>query len=524
MVPLNFRQQLVLNIRSQESKISKSTMTRRSYSIWIIVLILGLQVACEKAKAPPNIIIFLADDLGYGDLACYGNPIIQSPNIDHFATQGVRMTDFHSGGTVCSPSRAALLTGRNPYRSGFFYISGKDTYLRDDEITIAELLRNQGYETSFWGKWHLSKIEKDRYDQPGPGDQGFDYWMGTSVNAFDGPENANKFVLNGEPIGEVQGWYCDVIVDRAGDWLRNKRQKDKPFFMFVSTHEPHTPISPPDHYSEMYNKKEIDSLENLINYGGEARPTTDLSDLKKEYYGTVSQLDAAFGNLMKTLDELDLDEKTLVIFTSDNGPETPVTDEESLGLWFDPIRDKCFGTPGNLRGMKRFPYEGGHRVPGIVRYPGIISPNTESAALFNGTDILPTVGKLTGFDLPNDRAIDGIEAFPALHGKIVTRNSGTIWFYPNHEDAYFRMPQVSFRKDEYTLIGWLPKKPDTLDLKTWMATNDPEVFELYDIVSDPSQKIDLAKEKKEIVNQMKVDMNALWREMRDEGLATKSAD
>ena len=210
----------------------------------IILLTLAFFIVfggCKKDANPPNIIVFLADDLGYGDLGCYGNPIIKTPNIDKLAEEGVLMTDCHSGGTVCLPSRSALLTGRNPYRSGFFYIHGRDTHLKKEEITIAELLREKGYETSFWGKWHLSALEKNRYDQPGPGEQGFDYWMGTTVTAFEGPKNAKKFILNGKPIGEVDGWYCDVIVDKASEWLENKRNKEKPFFMYLCSHEPHTP-------------------------------------------------------------------------------------------------------------------------------------------------------------------------------------------------------------------------------------------------------------------------------------------
>jgi len=210
----------------------------------IILLTLAFFIVfggCKKDANPPNIIVFLADDLGYGDLGCYGNPIIETPNIDKLAEEGVLMTDCHSGGTVCLPSRSALLTGRNPYRSGFFYIHGRDTHLKKEEITIAEFLREKGYETSFWGKWHLSALEKNRYDQPGPGEQGFDYWMGTTVTAFEGPKNAKKFILNGKPIGEVDGWYCDVIVDKASEWLENKRNKEKPFFMYLCSHEPHTP-------------------------------------------------------------------------------------------------------------------------------------------------------------------------------------------------------------------------------------------------------------------------------------------
>ncbi len=487
----------------------------------VAFVLLSLLSGCKEEKILPNIVVFLADDLGYGDLACYGNPIIQTPNIDKFAKEGVIMTDCHSGGTVCSPSRSALLTGRNPYRSGFFYIHGRDTYLKDEEITIAELLQQKGYETSFWGKWHLSALEKNRVDQPGPGEQGFDYWMGTTVNAFEGPKSPKKFILNGNPLGEVDGWYCDVIVDKACDWLRNIRNKNRPFFMLVCSHEPHTPIGPPEAYSNAYDNEKVNDLEKRIKYGQVTRPVKDISVHKKEYYGTVSQLDNAFGSLMKALDDLGLKENTLVLFTSDNGPEAPVTIEETRGEWDDPIRDKCFGTPGELRGMKRFPYEGGHRVPGLVRFPGIIPAGTKSDQLFNGTDILPSFCKLAGADVPLNRSIDGINAFDAFLNKEVKRTSPQVWFYPNHEDTYFRMPQISIRKDQYAMIGWLPPKPDSLGLQEWMAGNDPVKFELYDITVDLSQKNNIAEQYPEVVETMKKDMISLWREMRDEGLAGK---
>ncbi len=488
-------------------------------------VITSLGMSCNKTPksgdstepSRPNIIIFLADDLGYGDLGCYGNPIIKTPYIDQFASEGVRLTDCHSGGTVCSPSRSALLTGRNPYRSGFFYIQGRDAHLEDSEITIAELLQDNGYETSFWGKWHLSALEKNRRDEPGPGDQGFDYWMGTTLNAFEGPQNAKKFYRNGSPIGEVDGWYCDVIVDSASHWLAEKRNPEKPFFMYVSSHEPHTPIVPPERFSGLYDNSEVDKLEKIVQYGQVTRPERDIKANKKKYYGTVSQLDEAFGRLMKTLKDLDLEKNTLVIFTSDNGPETPVTLEESLGNWDDPIRDYCFGTPGNFRGMKRFPYEGGHRVPGIVRFPGVIPEGIESEILFNGTDFLPTICQLTGIKTPTDRPIDGIDAFDAFLNKKVDRQVSSIWFYPNHEDTYFRMPQMSLRKGNYTLIGWLPGEPDPQNLQNWIKENDPEKFELYNLDLDPGQMNDVSGQYPEIVASMKDEMINLWREMRDEG-------
>lgn len=488
----------------------------------LFCLTLTLLCACvlsiPASATQPNIVFFLADDLGYGDLGSYGHPIIKTPNIDKLAEEGVRLTDCHSGGTVCSPSRSAFLTGRNPYRSGFFYIASGSTHLRTEEITVAEILRDQGYETGFWGKWHLSNLEKG---EPNPGDQGFDYWLGTSLNPFEGPQNPKKFLLNGNPVGEVEGWYCDVIVDDASDWLKNKRDKEKPFFMFVSAHEPHTPIAPPAKYSALYDNAEVDALAKNIKYGDVTRPPKDLSDNKKHYYGTVTQLDDAFGRLMKSLDELGLRENTIVVFTSDNGPEAPVSLEESLGDWEDPIRDQCFGTPGDLRGMKRFPYEGGHRVPGIVRYPGIIPAGLESDILFNGSDFLPTFAKLAGATIPEDRAIDGDNAFNAFLDKKVKRDTSVVWYYPNHEDSFFRMPQMAMRKDQFTLIGHLPKKPESLSLRQWITDYNPQQFELYDIHQDPAQTNDLSKQHPEIIQSMKKEMTALWRSMTDEGLSAK---
>jgi arylsulfatase A len=484
---------------------------------------IGASAGCISVKGEDvpkklNIVIFLADDLGYGDLGCYGNPIIKTPNIDRFSAEGVRLTDCHSGGTVCSPSRAALLTGRNPYRSGFYYIQSRNRFLAGDEVTIAEVLKTRGYETFFAGKWHLSVLEKNTENQPGPGDQGFDYWMGTTHNPFEGPLNTRSFIRNGIPVGEVNGWYCDVIVDEASSWLKEKRDTAKPFLLYLASHEPHTPITPPGSYSEMYNTAKVDSLEKTINYGGVIRPEKDLSANKKDYYGTVSQLDNAFGRLIKTIDDLGLRDNTIIIFTSDNGPETPVTYEESLGEWDDPVREKCFGTPGIFRGMKRYPYEGGHRVPGIVRLPGVIPAGTKSDILFNGTDLLPTLCKTLDISLPKGKVIDGVASFNAFLNKEVKRETPVIWFYPHYADTYFRMPQMAMRYQQYVLIGWLPVKPDSLDLNTWFFKFGPVKYELYNIIDDPQQSTDLAAKKPETVSSLSPVMNKLWIEMRDEGL------
>lgn len=501
-----------------------NTLYKRFHLILLIGITICLSCKQEKIKKidsekKPNIVIFLTDDLGYGDLGCYGSPIIKTPGIDKFASEGVLLTDCHSAGTVCSPSRAGILTGRNPYRSGFYYIQGAyGSYLMNKEVTVAELLKSSGYETAFMGKWHLSRLEKSKkYDEPGPGDQGFDYWFASTHNAFEGPKNFKKFIRNGKNVGEVDGWYCDVLIEEATDWLTKTRDKSKPFFLIVSTHEPHTPIAPPEKYSNMYDNTMVDSLEKHINYGGVDRPEYDISQNKKNYYGTVSQLDDAFSNLMKTLDKEHLTENTMVILTSDNGPETPVNLEESKGEWEDPIRDACFGTPGIFKGMKRYPYEGGHRVPGIVRFPNKIKAGTTSDKMVVATDFIHTITNLAHIEIPEGIHTDGVDAFPAFLGENTERDQPYLWIFPTHEDTYFRMPHIAMRYNEYSLVGWFPEKEGSSTLIEWMKSSIPVKFALYNLNSDPAQEHDIAETNPDLIKKLVPKMVNTWTEIRDEG-------
>lgn len=468
-----------------------------------------------RAATPPHIVIFLADDLGYGDLGCYGHPIVQTPHLDAFAREGVRLTDCHSAGTVCSPSRASLLTGRTPYRTGFYSIAGPEgSHLRREEISLATLLKNQGYDTCFVGKWHLGPLLNRPAGEPGPSEHGFDHWFATKVNAFDGPENPGKFIRNGQAVGPVQASYCDAIVAEAVDWMAKRPNPEKPFFLLVCSHEPHTPVHPPEAYARRYASAEVDDLESTIAYGQVHRPwDRPIGDSKKYYYGTVTQLDDAFGRLMQALDDEGARDNSLVVFTSDNGPETPVTVEESDNRWEDLSRDRCFGTPGPWRGMKRFVFEGGHRVPGIARWPGKIEPGTVSSALVNGTDWLPTACAAAQVPLPQDRTLDGVDALPALQGRPVQRPVPACWMFPV---GYDYLPGMAMRDGHDVMLGWFAPRPAGAGPSAWVQSTRLERFALYDLRMDRAQVEDLQTRRPEAFHRLQRKMEALWADIQTE--------
>jgi arylsulfatase A len=520
---------MLLSLLKVGKKISK-VYSLSKFSVWIALLLIICVEGFARGKnsdAPrPNIIIYLTDDLGYGDLSVYGHPFMKTPHLEKFAGEGVLMTDMHAAASVCSPSRAAILTGRNGYRSGYYNIAGFfGTTLSKDEVTLPQLLQKSGYETAFFGKWHLSKLENAT--EATVNEMGFDFSLATSVNAFNtGPHNPDKFIRNGIAEGEKNGWYVDILTDEAAGWMSSRKDQDKPFFMILATHEPHTPIDPPKKFTELYKDEEIQYLSKNIKYGGVSRPKKDISAFKKEYYGTVSQVDAAFGKLMGFLEKEGLSDNTLVIFTSDNGPEYPVTLEESNGEWEDPIRDKSFGTPGELRGMKRFPYEGGHRVPGLARWPGHIPAGLVSDELFNGTDFLPTLCYLAGAALPEERHLDGANAFNAFLGKKYDRVTPPIWFFLLNSSHMPGMVQMSMRHGDYTLIGKLtPERKDFPKVSQkkkyaavdWLKTAMPTQFELYNIKKDLAQQNDLSDTAYDTLIHVIPKMQKLWMEIRDEG-------
>jgi arylsulfatase A len=407
-------------------------------------LLLALLVAplpSVKAAAQPNIILFLADDLGYGDLACYGNPLIKTPNLDAFAKQGVLLTNCYAGSAVCSPSRSALLTGRTPHRNGVYtwIAEGSEVHLRTSEIALPKLLKAAGYSTCHSGKWHLNGLF-NQAAQPQPGDHGYDWWMATQNNAAPSHENPANFVRNGEALGRMQGYSAPLVVGEAIQWLKEKRDPAKPFFLAVWTHEPHYPIKSDPAFKALY---------------------PDLTDdVQREHHANVSQMDHAFGMLMKAMEEQKLVDSTFVFFTSDNGPEG------------DGVRSPGRGSSGGLRGRKRDLHEGGIREPGLARWPGHIQPGSTSAVPVIGSDLFPTLLSLAGAEPPKDRVLDGVNVLPVLTGAAEKVDR----------------PQPLFWK-----LLMAPNAKIAMRIGDWKILGNAELtdFELYNLADDGRETTDL---------------------------------
>ena len=371
---------------------------------WLVAASSAAVKAADK-PARPNIVVFLADDLGWGDLACYGHPRIKTPHLDQFAAQGLRFKQCYSACAVCSPSRSSILTGRTPYRNGVWrwIPTGHRVHLRTSEITIPKLLKKIDYDTCHVGKWHLNgHFNSDK--QPQPGDHGYDHWFATQNNAAPTHKNPTNFVRNGKPVGPLKGFSAPLVVEEAVRWLRDRPNSSRPFFLTVWTHEPHLPIESDPAFMDLYK---------------------DISDPGiRQHHGNVTQLDHAFGNLMKALDEMQLADRTLVIFTSDNGPEGA---GKGNARQPNSQSNRTRGSTGGLRGRKRHSHEGGIRVPGIIRWPDHVHPGTTSDTPIIGSDIFSTICAVVDVPLPKDRTIDGASILPVFQGKPISRPQPLYW-------------------------------------------------------------------------------------------------
>ncbi len=450
----------------------------------VIFLLTEFPTPSEAWEKKPNFVLVLADDLGYGDLGCYGNKVIKTPFIDNFAKNGLRLTNCYSAGANCSPSRAGLMTGRTPTRVGIhnWIPMLSPMHLREREVTIATLLRNAGYDTCHVGKWHLN----GRFNlegQPQPNDHGFNYWFSTQNNALPNHHNPDNFVRNGKEVGKLKGYSSELVVNEAINWLAKKRDRKKPFFLFVCFHEPHEPIASAEKFSRIYKFQD---------------PS------KVAHHGNITQMDFAFGRLLQALDRMNLDDNTIVFLTSDNGPAI--------------TRIHPHGSSGPLRAKKGHLYEGGIRVPGILSWRSKIKPGQTSEEPVSGVDVLPTFCAVAGIPLAKNRKIDGASILPILEAKKIDRSVPLYW----HFNAARSAPKVAMRKGDWMLLAELTgpqiKPGGGIRAGDQKALHSAELksFELYNLRNDIGQQNNLATKELVLLKQLSQQMRNLYREVRDD--------
>ena len=421
---------------------------RHSTLLWS-VLVLPASMAALHAAEQPNFVIIMTDDQGYGDLACHGNDKIDTPRLDRLAAQSVRFDRFFVC-PYCTPTRAALMTGRYPLRTGAAAVTRGLETVRSEEVTIAEVLRAAGYATGCFGKWHIGEHYPNH-----PNGQGFEEYFGMPQGHWDNYFDPT-LDHNGRKV-KTQGFITDVITDYALRFIEQHR--DQPFFCYVPYNAPHTPHQVPDRYFDKYIARGLDTRNSAI-------------------YGMVENIDENVGRIFDKLDEWHLTRRTIVFFLSDNGAEGPEGSRYNAGM----------------RGMKGTVHEGGMRVPLFVRWPGRLEPGRIVKPIAAHVDLLPTIAELCGVTNPQTLPLDGRSLVPLLTGQakdwpdrmIYARTAG--W----RSVLSFTEPVV---RDLHTL-------GKTVRTQRWRATNEGEAWQLYDMWNDPSEKHDVAKDHPETAQRL----------------------
>ena len=454
-----------------------------------LLITAGLSPLLAEEIKPPNIIVILCDDLGYGDLECYGHPHIKTPELNRMAKEGIRFTDFYSAAPVCSPSRVGLLTGRSPNRAGVydFIPGGRDIYMQASEVTFPQLLKKAGYATCLSGKWHCNgKFNSSK--QPQPDAAGFDHWFATQNNASPSHENPTNFVRNGEKVGPLEGYSCQLVTDEALNWLTKQQESkpEQPFFMYVAFHEPHEPVASPKDLVAQY--EDVAKNEN-----------------ESEYFANVANVDVAVGRILASLQDKGLDEDTLVIFTSDNGPET-------LNRY---SRAKhSYGVADPLRGMKLWTTEAGFRVVGIMRWPGKITEGQTVKQPVSSLDFFPTFCQLAGIAPPADLLLDGTSFLPILAGEPLEREKPLLWVFYNALNER----RVAMRDGDWKVLAkldiakYVNVTTDNEDVVKRASLSD---FQLFRLTDDVSESKDLSEVHPEKLMELKQKLEVQYRELVD---------
>ncbi len=441
-------------------------------ALWILV---GATTGAAISADRPNVIFILADDLGYGDLGSYGQQVIRTPSLDRMAAEGLRFTQFYAGSTVCAPSRSVLMTGRHAGRTHVRgNASGTAQSLRDEDVTVAEVLKSAGYATGLFGKWGLGEVGMEGH----PLRQGFDAFYGylNQVHAhnyypeflwrgLDRVELRNRVEPTSRPRGSpVGGWSSerteyshDLIMREALAWV--EKQKDSPFFLYLALTIPHA--------NNEATRAVGDGAE-VPEYGvyeAENWPNPD-----KGQAAMITRMDRDVGTLLGRLAELGIDDRTLVFFSSDNGPHNESN--------HDLLR---FNPSGELRGIKRDLYDGGIRVPFLAWWPGAIEPGQVSDHIGYFGDLMATVADLVGVQAPSK--IDSISFAPTLRGRAGEQRP--------HDYLYWEFYEAS--------------SAQAVRLRNWKGVRRPMFtgpLELYDVLRDPGEKYDVARNHPKVVGEI----------------------
>jgi arylsulfatase A-like enzyme len=388
----------------------------------------------------PNILCIMVDDLGYGDLSHQGAEDLQTPNIDGLFEEGMEFTNFYANCTVCSPTRASLITGRYPDMAGVpGVIRTHETnswgYLREDMLTLPQMLNKAGYHTAIIGKWHLG-LESPNI----PNERGFDYFKGFLGDMMDDYRThlrfGNNYMRENKKEIDPKGHATDLFTEWSVDYLKKAKQKDSPFFLYLAYNAPHFPIQPPQDWLEKVKQRE-----------------PDLSDKRAKNVAFVEHLDYGVGRVLDALEKAELKENTLIIFTSDNGGSLP--HGASNGL---------------LKGGKQDMYEGGIKVPTVFTWENTIESGSQCENRGLTMDIFPTLCEVAGVEINHE--IDGVSLYPSLMGKDQNTNDRVVYFVRREGHRYGGLAYYAAIKGKYKLLQNTPYEP----------------MQLFNIASDPYEK------------------------------------
>jgi arylsulfatase A len=500
-----------------------------AYSLVLAVLLLGLPGCKPRQEEKTNVILFLVDDLGWTDVGCYGSSFYETPNIDRFAQVGMQFTNAYAASHVCSPTRASLMTGRYPAtlhltdwlpgRSDFPFQrllnADINQHLPFEEVTIAEALKERGYSTAIYGKWHLGDISS------GPLHHGFDIHIPKNWNICCPPNSGYRGPWQLEGLPYVEGDYLtDRLTDEALKYIEENRER--PFFLYLSHFAVHDPIDGrPDQVKKYEKRKQEATFPDIAPFLLEGNPDNEVTLTRDElneiinqpeykehkafpnrtvkikqiqdnpeFAGMVENIDENFGRVLAKLEELGLEDNTVVIFFSDNGGMSGSNFWDPERVIPDSLLDRAYATSNlPLRGGKGWLYEGGIRVPLIVKWPSHTKEETSCDVPVTSVDLFPTILDMLGFPILDEMHFDGVSFLPLLKGENYLDREAIYWHFPHYSNHGMQSPGGAIRYGDYKLIEYY-------------ENGSLQLFNLKDDIGEQNDLAELKPEKARELSEM----------------------